>query len=787
MSDLTSSSFRLKLTRALKVIEKILDTQRQQRKHPETCSHTYTDKFALAESACRASLGAFLNFFTILGLDKKSHDLLLKWHHTKDTISVRFEYDETCTFVKEQNRDVERSEKVVVHKSGFLGLGARDVTETHKVITTVTDYYWTLKGTWKIVAFRGAWNGGGSSTSAALLHTRSYAVDFKTSAKNPRPLATSDNSSWDLNLTWLLDQAKPDGSGYDFTIDRSDPKLCKTPRRNVQVDDAVAFFKRAKAWVAKIPRRVLLHTDLKHGEFRKKRALSVKGIDPFPLVVAAVTMEDPPSSSSSSSSVPSAAMGGGGASKEEASSTTAGSPPLGRLVTSQDFALFVEEHERSLHENLNNFKNVHTAASDRTCPTSCDEVRVAFACNELSNLADTLVTTLGEIERMLRRQVIKAIGKVVTPNDFAEYMNFHYSRLFRGHYALSPVCYAVREGGKSASPQGVFGLEIDDVPVRTATRMFAGASGNVAAKSFPLNAACEVRFSGPTYVHAAILHRFADSDVPNLKLVARARQFSSFVLLVGTVMDAKRFAPKAAMILRNKDDLRIPLMLETLPTAKEFRDAIESLSPEQQRFCKAYRSMQLGSTVFAFAVLQIRPQIEKVLNMAKGSLTKEIELTESLTNLFVEYQVSPDLLSYDPSRADDRSIGDVEAVRRNSKRVEAIIAEEKRKELEEAKKREEKRRLVTAEVLSEHASFFRKVAAGEEDLCGAIRNELDECSFDFEEGAIGGSSKISDILVRDGEVVEPTEAGASTGKSRADANASKQDDTKRPTDDKSTP
>lgn len=36
--------------------------------------------------------------------------------------------------------------------------------------------------------------------------------------------------------------------------------------------------------------------------------------------------------------------------------------------------------------------------------------------------------------------------------------------------------------------------------------------------------------------------------------------------------------------------------LEAIPTAKEFRDAIESLSAEQQRFAKAFRSMQLESS-----------------------------------------------------------------------------------------------------------------------------------------------------------------------------------------------
>lgn len=41
-----------------------------------------------------------------------------------------------------------------------------------------------------------------------------------------------------------------------------------------------------------------------------------------------------------------------------------------------------------------------------------------------------------------------------------------------------------------------------------------------------------------------------------------------------------------ATIIANRDELVIPLLLETVPSAKEFRDATASLSPEQQRFCK---------------------------------------------------------------------------------------------------------------------------------------------------------------------------------------------------------
>ena len=60
---------------------------------------------------------------------------------------------------------------------------------------------------------------------------------------------------------------------------------------------------------------------------------------------------------------------------------------------------------------------------------------------------------------------------------------------------------------------------------------------------------------------------------------------------------------------------QVPLMLETIPTPAEFRDAIESLSPEQQRFAKAYRGMQLASTLFTVAIVQIKPQLERLLGL----------------------------------------------------------------------------------------------------------------------------------------------------------------------------
>ena len=149
-------------------------------------------------------------------------------------------------------------------------------------------------------------------------------------------------------------------------------------------------------------------------------------------------------------------------------------------------------------------------------------------------------------------------------------------------------------------------------------------------------------FHGERWLHAHLAHEFGgDDDGPSeeLHLSARARQFSGFILLVGRLGAGRTFEPKHALIVQNKDEVRLPLELEALPTPKAFRDAVASLSPEQQRFAKAYRAMQLEGTVFGLLVLQLKPQLERLLNLPHDALTKEIKLTQQLLDLFITYQV----------------------------------------------------------------------------------------------------------------------------------------------------
>jgi hypothetical protein len=285
-------------------------------------------------------------------------------------------------------------------------------------------------------------------------------------------------------------------------------------------------------------------------------------------------------------------------------------------------------------------------------------------------VCDAVTESLNFVEAMLRSQLARAIGHEVTPADFAAYMSFHYRRhLFQPHCAPKPFSHSVRRT-PSHSPEGTVSIEFTPgaggggggggagenaarpIETMSCARPYVAEEG-ARGMGFAINAATRVSFAGERHLHAWLRFDFAGNDGTSspgaapATLVCRARQFSSFVVVVGRLLDADTLDPVSAFMVQNRDEVCVPLEAAALPTPKAFRDAIASLSPEQQRFAKAFRQLQLNSTLFAVLVVQVKPQLEAVLNLPPDALTKEIKLTQDLMELFVEFQISADLLSYD--------------------------------------------------------------------------------------------------------------------------------------------
>jgi hypothetical protein len=353
------------------------------------------------------------------------------------------------------------------------------------------------------------------------------------------------------------------------------------------------------------------------------------------------------------------------------------------------------ERRENFHQAKHTWAKFEKSQPQANVPLSYDRDGALFTLSEAvikvlllhcQSLAQNYSDGCDFIEKMLRNQLISALGKEISAQDFMNYMRFHWRKVYRAEFQPQEFSYAVRR--PEHAPEGVISIEIEGISGPEAILTSVRKLGRAQSMAFPINAATKIEFQGDFYLHAWLNHQFEGNSAPNLNLCVRARQFSSFIVLLGRINSATEFAPKHAIILQNKDDLKIPLELETIPSAKEFRDAISSLSPEQQRFAKAYRAMQLESTLFGIVIIQLKPQLERVLNLPNDSLTKEIALTEELLELFIKYQIPSDQLSYDPvvSPASD-VVGKLAAVKRNAAEIFKLIEEEKAKQLEAARKK----------------------------------------------------------------------------------------------------
>ena len=64
-------------------------------------------------------------------------------------------------------------------------------------------------------------------------------------------------------------------------------------------------------------------------------------------------------------------------------------------------------------------------------------------------------------------------------------------------------------------------------------------------------AATILKLSGKQFIHGYMNHRFGTNRKTH-QLVAQARQFSAFILVIGTMTDGSTLDPKDAIIVQNK-------------------------------------------------------------------------------------------------------------------------------------------------------------------------------------------------------------------------------------------
>ena len=694
-----------KVNHAIAEVRKALDRARTEPKVAGEVHHEYEDKYCLAEGVVSVAAASWLQCLETLGLDETRLRLLCEVARAgRHALTMRCNVSEKCTFKKKVEREIPSTTKHVTTTAGFLK------TES-KIVTTVTEWFWDVELTFQILIFAGAEPELDTDAAAAaaaasglpapvLILSRTSTIELVTQ-NDCAPASTAMRyPAIDVDVTWLFARPTAEGLQVTFRIDRTKDE-CRTPRRCPEVEAVLRFGQELNGWCESV-RRTVFNRRVQIAQAYSHR--NAEGDAKPPLDYAQIWQQLP--HAVMPVLAPEADTAPAGSEKEDeitaegtpVPGTVVGGVELGdrrtavvaslnafgtrpRSLGAADLDALVKEERRALSERLAALAESFPADVS-TEPVSRVEARLIALTHHMAVTAQELETALNYIESLLRRQLVAAVGKEVTAADFTKYMAFHFKKVYRPEAAPEPFCFAVRLPDHSS--EGVVAIEAagaDGGSEQIAT-FRRHMSAPAPPMTFALDAATTVTFGGERYLHAYIGHRFgAYSEQQSLTLSVRARQFSCFMLLIGRLGPNNTFQPQHAMIVRNKDELTIPLMLETLPSAAEFRDAIASLSPEQQRFCKAYRSMQLEGTVFGLLVLQLKPQLERLLRLPPDALVKETALTETLLELFIDYQIPSDLLSFDGD-LHASAAEKLTAVKAHVAAIKATIDEAKRAEVD---------------------------------------------------------------------------------------------------------
>jgi hypothetical protein len=561
------------------------------------------------------------------------------------------------------------------------------------------------------------------------------------STKPPMPVPESTvHPPVDVSLTWFFSQIEPKDQVCRFHVDRDSVKAqrtCRTPRRNDDVQGAFDYYRGLNEWSGRVQGYLLGRVEGEiagsHSPAQRSGLASaspetveagsrgtIVGLQKEPTFngKGVVVLEYSPDQNrfrvepvdKAASGLPPTLLikpqnlrvdhnaSGDGPSLSDVTTDSLFCPVL---PLAEDGAPVLGDVSELLNEQCRSLDEALDGLARRFPPrqlvklVSVAEAGLVLVARHLEDLSVSYQDSVDYVEHMLKQQLVKAVGKEIASRDFDAFMVFHNRRLFRPEYAPVPFTYAVRRPGHF--PSGTFTIECTrqrNEPIHTMVRHIPaggnGASGPSASVRMPLSAATSVELTGDRYLHGWMLHRFKTKPRSEYELVARARQFSSFMVVIGTVQGPSSFEPKDAIILQNKDEVMIPLLTTALPSAKEFKDSIASLSPEQRAFAQSYRAMQLESSVFGVCIVEIKPQLERLLGLPEGSLTKEIRLTQDLMSLFTEYQIPSDLLTYDGPATSDAA-AKVDAVRGYVKSILDVIEGSKERQLIEEERRADMR------------------------------------------------------------------------------------------------
>lgn len=102
---------------------------------------------------------------------------------------------------------------------------------------------------------------------------------------------------------------------------------------------------------------------------------------------------------------------------------------------------FQTEQSRSLDEKRKQMEKLFPE-KDKLLTSKAAQFLITIL--HINELCETFSESVDYIENMLLKQLISAIGKVVTPSDFSNYLTFHNRKIYQSNYQPQSFCFAIR-------------------------------------------------------------------------------------------------------------------------------------------------------------------------------------------------------------------------------------------------------------------------------------------------------------------------------------------------------
>ena len=259
--------FRELVKKALDSVQTILDVNRNPR-IAEDMDHQYDDKYALAEFLTNTTIAAQMNFMERMGLSKdKLRRLYDMVHVDKRFVTICFEAEDTCSFLKEHQVDVVKHDvEHVVEKSKttsggmFAGSSSRNRENLKLTVNQkVSEYHWKIASQYRIFCYAG--NDPEKDYVELLSRASSTNIVTTGSKEAPFPQRTVHDPV-KASLTWLLQNIKESDKKRccSFKIDRA-KETCRTPRRNEDIEASLTFFKDLSYWFIDVKQHFIMHIE----------------------------------------------------------------------------------------------------------------------------------------------------------------------------------------------------------------------------------------------------------------------------------------------------------------------------------------------------------------------------------------------------------------------------------------------------------------------------------------------------------------------------------------------